>query len=157
MVGTMRVQADLNASDEQPISEVARRLGLRASALRYYDERGLVTPSRRSGGRRWYGRAELRRLALVKIAQRIRIPLDAVGAILDAPDPEWRSNVREQIALVDELIEQAKGARLFLQHALECPSERPARDCPSMVAALDHLLDGGSMEQLRREQYGEHG
>ena len=45
-----------------PIDEVARRLGLRASAIRYYEERGLVQPSSRHAGRRWYGPAEIRRL-----------------------------------------------------------------------------------------------
>lgn len=40
------------------IDEVARRLRLRASAIRYYEQRGLVQPASRRGGRRWYGAAE---------------------------------------------------------------------------------------------------
>ena len=42
-----------------PIDEVARRLGLRASAIRYYEERGLVQPVSRHAGRRWYGPDEV--------------------------------------------------------------------------------------------------
>ena len=38
-----------------PIDEVARRLGIRASAIRYYEDRGLIGPASRHSGRRWYG------------------------------------------------------------------------------------------------------
>jgi MerR family transcriptional regulator, copper efflux regulator len=50
--------------DLVPIDEVARRFGLRASAIRYYEERDLVRPASRQGGRRWYGPDEIRRLAI---------------------------------------------------------------------------------------------
>ncbi|HUD36177.1 MAG TPA: MerR family transcriptional regulator [Streptosporangiaceae bacterium] len=43
--------------------KVARRLGLRASAIRYYEQRGLLNPVARRAGRRWYGPAQIRRLA----------------------------------------------------------------------------------------------
>jgi DNA-binding transcriptional MerR regulator len=123
-----------------PIGEAARRLQLRPSALRYYDERGLVPATARQGGRRMYGRAELRRIAFLTIAQRLGIPLNTAAAVLDAPGPQWRAAV------------QARGATTFLTHALNCPTEHPTRDCPTMIAALDRLLDGISVEQLGREQ-----
>ncbi|MGH3694213.1 MAG: MerR family transcriptional regulator [Pseudonocardiaceae bacterium] len=47
------------------IGQAADRLGLNPSALRYYDERGLVTPAARRAGRRVYGLEELRRLAFI--------------------------------------------------------------------------------------------
>ncbi|MGQ0575334.1 MAG: MerR family transcriptional regulator [Pseudonocardia sp.] len=134
------------------IGEAARRLGLRTSALRYYDERGLVTPPTRVAGRRMYGPAELRRLAFLTIAQRLGIPLDTAAAVLDAPGARWRSTVRDRIAELDRLIEQARGAQTFLTHALECPTEHPARQCSTMIAALDRLLSGITVEQLAREQ-----
>lgn len=134
-----------------PIGEAARRLGLRPSALRYYDERGLAVPQARVAGRRMYGTDELRRIAFLTIAQRLGIPLDTAAAVLDAPGPQWRSTVRHQITVLDELIEQARGAKMFLDHALECRTEHPARQCPSLIAALDRLLSGISFEQLGRE------
>ena len=60
--------------DVIPIGEAAARLGLTASALRYYDERGLVCPQVRRGGRRMYGPEELRRLAFIKLAHRLGLP-----------------------------------------------------------------------------------
>jgi DNA-binding transcriptional MerR regulator len=135
-----------------PIGEAARRLQLRPSALRYYDERGLVPATARQGGRRMYGRAELRRIAFLTIAQRLGIPLNTAAAVLDAPSPQWRAAVQDQIVQLDRLIDQARGATTFLTHALNCPTEHPTRDCPTMIAALDRLLDGISIEQLGREQ-----
>lgn len=136
-----------------PIGEAARKLGLAASALRYYDEQGLVPSRERRGGKRWYGRPELRRLAFLKITQRLGLPLRTVAAILDAPTPRWRHAVQKQISDLDTLIDQAQAARTFLTHALNCPSPHPVRDCPRMGAALDTLLDGGTLEELADEHY----
>ena len=141
--------------DAIPIGEAAARLQMTSSALRYYDERGLVSPVSRSAGRRMYGRDELRRLALLKIFQRLGLPLDAAAAVLDAPSPQWRDAVREQIARLEEVIAQARGAQVFLTHALHCPTDHPARECPTMTGALDRLLDGMSVEELAAEHGSE--
>jgi DNA-binding transcriptional MerR regulator len=135
-----------------PIGEAARRLGLRTSALRYYDQRGLVRPRTRQGGRRMYGPDELRRLAFITIALRLGIPLDTAAAILDAPGPRWRDAVREQLSTLERLIALTQGAQTFLTHALDCPAERPTRDCPTMTAALDLLVAGAPVDHLR-ERY----
>ena len=141
--------------DAIPIGEAAARLQMTSSALRYYDERGLVSPVSRSAGRRMYGRDELRRLALLKIFQRLGLPLDTAAAVLDAPSPQWRDTVREQIARLDDVIAQARGAQNFLTHALYCPADHPARECPTMTGALDRLLDGISVDDLAAEHGGE--
>lgn len=136
------------------IGEAAAQLGLSTSALRYYDERGLVPVRTRQSGQRLYGRDELRRLVFIKIAHRLGIPLDTAGAILDAPDQQWRETVRDQIVALEDLIKQAKGAQTFLTHALKCQHAHPAKDCPNMTTALDDVLDGAtSIEQLG-ELYG---
>ncbi|MGH4016516.1 MAG: MerR family transcriptional regulator [Gemmatimonadales bacterium] len=134
-----------------PIGQAADRLGLNPSALRYYDERGLVSPRVRQAGHRMYGPDELRRLAFIKIAQRLGLPLDTAAAVLDAPGPQWRELVRRQITELDEVIAQAQGAQLFLTHALNCPTNHPARDCSTMIATLDRLVDGATVDQLVAE------
>lgn len=137
-----------------PIGEAAARLGLNTSALRYYDERGLVPVRNRQAGQRLYGHEEMRRLAFIKIAHRLGIPLETAGAVLDAPDQRWRETVRDQIAALDDLIKQAQAAQTFLSHAVNCRHTHPTRDCPVMTAALDEIVDGAtSMEQLQ-ERYG---
>jgi DNA-binding transcriptional MerR regulator len=137
------------------IGEAAARLQMSPSALRYYDERGLVCPPARRAGRRMYGSEELRRLAFIKIVHRLGLPLDTAAAVLDAPGPQWRDTVRQQIAQLDEVIAQAQGAQLFLTHAMHCPTDHPARECPTMMGALDRLVDGVPVDQLAAEHaYG---
>ncbi|HEX2285957.1 MAG TPA: MerR family transcriptional regulator, partial [Mycobacterium sp.] len=138
-----------------PIGEAAARLQMSQSALRYYDERGLVCPQARRAGRRMYGPDELRRLAFIKIFHRLGLPLDTAAAVLDAPSPQWRGLVRDQIAQLDDVIAQAQGAQLFLTHALHCPTDHPARECPTMTGALDRLVDGMSVDQLAAEHADE--
>ena len=61
------------------IGEVARRSGVAASALRFYEERGLLTSDRAPGGARRYPRAVLRRIAFIVFAQRVGLTLDEIG------------------------------------------------------------------------------
>ncbi|MEU9836360.1 MerR family transcriptional regulator [Streptosporangium sp. NPDC048047] len=132
-----------------PIGEAARRLGMSASALRYYDERGLVRPAGRSHGHRRYGPDELRRLAFIQIMQ--RLGLGTAAAVLDEPGERWRQTVGEQIDKLEELIGRAQSAQLFLRHALLCPAEHPARECPYMTGSLDRPVNGTPFEQLVAE------
>ncbi len=136
------------------IGEAAARLQMSPSALRYYDDRGLVSPRLRRGGKRMYGPEELRRLALLKIVNRLGLPLDTAAAVLDAPSEQWRETVREQIAALDRVIAQAQGAQQFLTHALRCPKDHPARECDTMIGALDRLVDGMSVEELATDTTG---
>ena len=64
------------------ISEVSRRSGVASSALRFYEERGLITSERAGSGHRRYPRAVLRRVAFIVFAQRIGLTLEEIGAEL---------------------------------------------------------------------------
>ena len=64
------------------ISEVSRRSGVAASALRFYEEKGLIKSERAGSGHRRYPRAVLRRIAFLVFAQRIGLTLDEVRAEL---------------------------------------------------------------------------
>jgi DNA-binding transcriptional MerR regulator len=133
------------------IGDAAQILGLNTSALRYYEDRGLVTPERR-GGNRMYSREQLRRLAFIQLMQRLGIRLDAASAVLDEPSEQWRGVVREQIAAIEQLIARANGARDFLEHALACPADHPVDQCPQMIEVLDKRLGGITIEELAAEQ-----
>jgi len=133
------------------IGEAAARFGLATSALRYYDECGLVRPASRRRGRRMYGPGELRRLAFIQIAHRLGLGLDVVRSVLDHPSERWRRIVREQIGQLDDLIAQARFAQEFLRHALECPSDHPTRECPVMIGVLDRRAAGASIEEIMKE------
>ena len=68
--------------DSLTISEVSRRSGVAASALRFYEERRLIRSERAGSGHRRYPRAVLRRIAFIVFAQRIGLSLEEIGVEL---------------------------------------------------------------------------
>lgn len=75
------------------IGEVAARSGVPHTALRFYEERGLLAVQRSGGNQRRYPRAALRRLAFIRAAQRVGLSLDQITAAL-ATLPQGRSPTR---------------------------------------------------------------
>jgi MerR family redox-sensitive transcriptional activator SoxR len=131
------------------IGEVSRRSGVAASALRFYEQRGLITSERRDAGQRRYPRHVLRRLAFVVFAQRIGLTLGEIGAELAKLDPQqapsrrdwsrlsgtWVSRIDERIAelelLKDGLSECIGCGCLSLDRCtLANPGDRAARAGP---------------------------
>lgn len=99
------------------IGEVARRSGVAASALRFYEERSLIASERAGSGHRRYPRPVLRRIAFIVFAQRTGLTLDEIGAEL-AKLPcgrvptgrdwsrlahEWTSRIERRIAELERL------------------------------------------------------
>lgn len=68
---------------ELSVGELAARSGVAASALHFYERKGLITSTRTAGNQRRYRRDTLRRVALIRIAQRVGIPLAQVREALD--------------------------------------------------------------------------
>ena len=92
---------------EIPISFLARRTGTAASALRYYETRGLLKPQRNRAGHRRYPRSDIRRASIVIIAQKCGFRLRDIKKLL-APLSQNRSQTAAKWALVS----QAKRAEL---------------------------------------------
>lgn len=82
-----------------PIGELARRAGVAASALRFYEQQGLIQGGRSAGGRRQYPRHVLRRVAFVRAAQAIGLGLAEIQALL-ASLPEGRTPTRDDWQLL---------------------------------------------------------
>ncbi len=79
------------------VGDVARRSGLAVSAIHFYERKGLIAADRTGGNQRRYGRDVLRRLALIRAAQEVGLPLSEVAEALQAlpagrtPTPaDWR-------------------------------------------------------------------
>lgn len=109
------------------ISEVARRSGVAASALRYYEERGLIKSERASSGHRRYQRAVLRRVAFIVFAQRIGMTLDEVaGELVKLPQgrvPEGKDWVELSggwTGRIDERISELQLLRAGLTECIGC-------------------------------------
>ena len=99
------------------IGEVARRSGVAASALRFYEERGLISSERAGSGHRRYPRPVLRRIAFIVFAQRIGLSLEEIGTELGKLPPDraptrrdwsrlsssWSSRIDDRIAELERL------------------------------------------------------
>jgi MerR family redox-sensitive transcriptional activator SoxR len=79
------------------VGEVATRSGVAVSALHFWESRGLIRSHRNSGNQRRYARDVLRRVAVIKVAQRVGVPLAAIGEALAAL-PEGRTPTAEDWA-----------------------------------------------------------
>lgn len=66
------------------VGELAARAGVSVSTLHFYETKGLIASSRTSGNQRRYGRDMLRRVAVIRVAQRAGVPLSEIAAALDA-------------------------------------------------------------------------
>lgn len=104
-------------NDSLTIGDLSARSGVAASALRYYEAMGLIRAGRTTGNQRRYDRAELRRVAFIRIAQRVGVSLeeisDALSSLPDSRTPtktdwarlsqRWRSRLDDEIALLERL------------------------------------------------------
>jgi MerR family transcriptional regulator, copper efflux regulator len=122
-----------------PINEVARCFGIAASALRYYERRGLLQPASHHAGRRWYGRTELRRLAIIGFWQQSALmSLEQIIDLLAEPSEagQWKEIVVERRQALDQQIQQMTAARDYLDHMLSCPREHTYDGCPYFEQAI---------------------
>ena len=109
------------------ISEVSRRSGVAASALRFYEERGLIESERAGSGHRRYPRAALRRIAFIVFAQRMGLTLQEVAAEL-AKLPEnrvpersdWEKISSSWTKRIDERIAELGRLREGLTRCIGC-------------------------------------
>jgi len=119
------------------ITEVARRSGLPASTLRFYEEKGLIASIGRSGLRRVFDPGVLERLALIAVGRSAGFSLDEI-ALMFAPDGRPRINRKMLTAKAEELdrtIRRLTDMRDGLRHAAACraPSHM---ECPTFRRIL---------------------
>jgi len=110
-----------------PISEMSRRSGVAASALRFYEERGLIRSDRTGSGHRRYPRAVLRRIAFIVFAQRMGLTLEEIGEELAKlpenrmPEPsDWARISGSWTARIDERIAELERLRAGLTQCIGC-------------------------------------
>lgn len=112
---------------ELAIGAVAERAGLAVSAVRFYEDKGLIASVRTAGGQRRFRRDVLRRLAFIQAAQRVGLSLDEIGAALagipaDAgpTGQEWRELSTSWRPLLEERIRLLEALRDQLDQCIGC-------------------------------------
>lgn len=138
---------------ELSVGDVARRSGLAVSALHFYEAEGLIRSHRTAGNQRRYGREVLRRVAIIKVAQRAGIPLKTIREAFRALPQErtptvadwtrlssaWKQELERRIDRLTRLRDQLNGCI-----GCGCLS---VRDCP-LHNPLDRLAEEGPGPRL---------
>lgn len=117
----------MHAGETLTIGELAARSGLSVSAIRFYEGKGLVTPTRTSGQQRRFLRADIRRLAFIRIAQNLGLSIEGIAAELAklpqgrAPNAaDWARISAAMRTLLDERIAAMTRTRDLLDGCIGC-------------------------------------
>ncbi len=140
--------------------EVAKRSGVAVSALHFYESKGLIASQRNAGNQRRYSRDVLRRVAIIKVAQRLGIPLATISDNLAHLPPEKRISVRDWQQLtrhwrneLDQRIASLTRLRDELDGCIGCGC-LSMKECPLRNAG-DHLaLQGQGAVLLSGDREG---
>ncbi|KAF1072186.1 MAG: Redox-sensitive transcriptional activator SoxR [Pseudomonas citronellolis] len=126
------------------IGELARQAGVSVDALRFYEERGLISSRRSANGYRHYAEETLQLVGYIKLAQRLGFSLSEIGENLPllwndatASSERLAQLFSEKIALLDERIEQMSQLREVL-------AERARQVCPLLVECEPALLSAAA-------------
>ena len=116
------------------IGEVARRTGVRTSALRYYEDAGILPAAGRISGRRVYDTDMLRRIDVLRFAQQAGFTLDEIKVLFHGfgsttpLSARWQKLAREKLKELDELAKRVERMRRALEVGLKCGCVR-IEDC----------------------------
>jgi DNA-binding transcriptional MerR regulator len=124
------------------IGELAERVGVRTSALRYYEEEGLLRPARRVSGQRRYDAGAVEALTVIRFCRTLGFSLGEIRTLLTEPRgtrkrTQWRGLVEAKIAELDHSIARASAMKSLLQTSRDCDCvdlEQCAALCTPMVA-----------------------
>lgn len=119
------------------IAEVAKRSGVPASTLRFYDEKGLIQSTGRHGLRRLFDAGVLERLALISLGQSAGFSLDEIARMFSTGGPNRidRSLLSAKADALDETIGKLSAMRDGLRHAAVCPAPSHL-ECPTFRRLL---------------------
>lgn len=135
----MRLQVNFKSSKiiVMTIGEVARRSGLTASTIRYYEQQGILSKPVRASGKRQYDPAIFEKLAVVERAKACGFSLAETRRLFygfregTPPSERWQAMARKKIAELDELALKIAATREMLQRPCEC---RDLAECGRRIA-----------------------
>jgi MerR family transcriptional regulator, redox-sensitive transcriptional activator SoxR len=129
------------------IGQLARTAGLNASAIRYYEKRGLLAPPQRQGGQRRYPREAPSRVLLIRFATEMRFTLAEIKLFLNGlrdntpVGPRWKKLATRKLIDVDQTIARSLKLKFLLQGLLHC-------HCPSLQFCVNCLRLSPKLRRL---------
>ena len=131
------------------IGELARRAGVATSALRYWEELGLLPAPARISGQRRYPESAVALVGIILLLRDVGFSLAEQKALMSSRGvalDEWRRLARRKLAELDEQIAKARAAREAIDHALRCPHE-DIRHCPNFRSLVTASLAGQPLHE----------
>jgi len=123
------------------VGEIADRFGLETHVLRYWEDRGLLTPSRNAAGRRLYCEDDVVRVAVILRSKAAGMSLDQIQVMLDAGSSDRHRVLEAHLADLDRRMAEMEQSRQMTLHAFECRAHDVAT-CPQFAAHVHDLIDG---------------
>ena len=138
------------------IGELARRTGVTASALRYYEEVGLLTAPARISGQRRYPESAARVVGAILLYSDAGFTLAEQKALMAGRDgtPNWSELAQRKLAELDGQIARAQAAREAIRHGLRCPHQ-DITQCPSFNAGITARLAGQPLSRSHQQLHAQ--
>src|SRR5215207_3081593 len=131
------------------IGELAHRAGVAPSAVRYWEELGLLPAPARISGQRRYPESAVALVGVILLLRDVGFSLAEQKALLASravARDEWRRLARRKRAELDDQIAKAQAARKAIDHALRCPHE-DIRECPNFARIVAARLTGQPLHE----------
>jgi DNA-binding transcriptional MerR regulator len=133
--------------EQLTIGELASHTGVATSALRYWEELGLLPAPARASGQRRYPHSTVRLVGTILTLQDAGFTLRELTALIASRSlvDSWRESAQRKLTELDQRIAHAQAARTALTHALACPHEN-ILECPNFTSVIAARLAGSSLE-----------
>jgi DNA-binding transcriptional MerR regulator len=131
------------------IGELAKRTGVATSALRYYEELGLIPAPVRVSGQRRYPKSAVGLVGVILLLRDVGFSLRESKAFLASRTQAvdgWRKLAQRKLANLDERVAKAQTAKEAITHALHCPHDDIAA-CPNFTNVIAARLAGQPLEE----------
>src|SRR4029453_15446780 len=128
------------------IGELSEGTGVPTSALRYYDELGLVRPAARVAGRRRYAPSAVRDVGVILFFREIGFSLAEIGRFLAGERQSQRELIEHKLAELAAQHHRLQAARTALEHGRHCPASEPMH-CARFWSIIDGRQRGLSLEE----------
>jgi DNA-binding transcriptional MerR regulator len=131
------------------IGELARRAGVATSALRYYEELGLLPAPARVSGQRRYPETAVGLVGIILLLRDVGFSLAEQKALMASRAVAldgWRRLAQRKLAELDEQIVKAQTTREAIKHALRCPHEDIV-ECPNFTSVIAARLAGQPLSE----------
>src|ERR1700742_5119726 len=137
------------ADEQLTIGELASRTGVATSAVRYWEQLGLLPPPVRVSGQRRYPSSSVGLVGEILILRDVGFSLREIATLVamrSSAADGWRELQERKLAELDERIAQLQAARTAIAHGLACPHE-DIHECPTFLRGVAARLAGASLAE----------